>query len=334
MGRKGDTLLFDRPVYIKSYASCVGKKEGEGPLGGAFDIVGSDNRFNEETWEKSESRMIENACRRAMEKANIGREQLELTLGGDLLNQSISTSYAMRQIGAPHLGLYGACSTMAEGLGLGAALLAAGFGENVLCTAASHFCSAERQYRYPLEYGGQRPPSAQWTATAAGALLLTLKPAKVRVKAMTIGRIFDPGVTDAGNMGAAMAQSAYETITRYLTDTGLGMQDFDLVMTGDLGKIGLGVVRQLFEDDGVSTAGVLGDCGVLLFSEEQDVCSGASGCGCSAAVLCAHILPGIESGMFRRVLFCGTGALLSPVATNQGESIPGICHLAELEVVR
>lgn len=331
MSRRGDTLFFDRPAGLESWAAAVGKKEGEGPLGACFDYVDRDNRFGRTTWEKSESRMVELACESALAKARLSPSQLDCALGGDLLNQCISTSFAMRGLGRPYLGLYGACSTMAESLIIGSALAAGGFAGRALCLASSHFCSAERQYRYPLEYGGQRPPSAQWTATACGAVVVTREEAPIRVTAATIGRIYDPGVTDAANMGAAMAQSAYETLRTFFQDSGQLPADFDLIVTGDLASIGREIVAELFRRDGITLDERYQDCGMLLYEEDQDAHAGASGCGCSAAVLCGKILPDLAAGRLKRVLFCGTGALMSPVSANQGESIPGICHLVRLE---
>ena len=220
---------------------------------------------------------------------------------------------------------------MAEGLLLGAALIAGGFANRTLCLASSHLCSAERQYRYPLEYGGQRPPCAQWTATACGAVLLRREKAKVAVTAATPGRIYDPGVTDSANMGAAMAQSAYETLRIYFRDSSTAPADYDLILTGDLASVGHGLVRQLFAADGTPLGENYQDCGMLLYGPEQDVHAGASGCGCSAAVLCGSVLPDLAAGRLKTVLFCGTGALMSPTSANQGESIPGICHLVRLE---
>jgi stage V sporulation protein AD len=222
---------------------------------------------------------------------------------------------------------------MAESLLLGAVLVGAGLESTALCSASSHFCSAERQYRYPLEYGGQRTPTAQWTATAAGAVILTDSPTKVAVTALLPGRIFDPGVKDAANMGAAMAQAAFETIHRFLRDTGTGPEDYDLIVTGDLSAVGKSIVLELFRDEGLELKSVYDDCGMMLYDGTQDVHAGGSGCGCSAAVLCAYLLPALEQGLLKKVLFCGTGALLSPLTANQGETIPGICHAVLLEAV-
>ncbi len=331
MKRRGDTLFFDAPVRVETWGSAVGKKEDAGPLGGRFDCVGRDNRFGQKTWEQAERRMIALACEAALSKADLNPADLGCALGGDLLNQCISTGYAMRELGVPYLGLYGACSTMAEGLLLGACLAESGAAGRALCLASSHFCTAERQYRFPLEYGGQRPPTAQWTATACGAAVLSREKGPVKLTAATIGRIYDPGVTDSANMGAAMAQSAYETLRTYFQDSGEGPEDFDLMLTGDLAAIGAGVVRELFRRDGVELGEGYQDCGMLLFGPDQDAHAGASGCGCSAAVLCGRILPELAAGRLKRVLFCGTGALMSPLSANQGDSIPGICHLVRLE---
>ncbi|MEA4919761.1 MAG: stage V sporulation protein AD [Clostridiaceae bacterium] len=333
--RKNDVYFFDNPPTILSYSSCVGQKEGEGPLGDSFDVVGSDDHFGQETWEQAEKTMVQTSLNGALTKARLDAGEVGCVLGGDLLNQCISTSYAVRELKTRFFGLYGACSTMAESLILGSTLISGGFEGKVLCTASSHFCSAERQYRYPLQYGGQRTPTAQWTATASGSVLLSADGGgKVSVTRAMGGRIYDPGVTDAANMGAAMAQSAYETLRGYFATTAEDPASYDLIVTGDLATVGRDIVLELAKDDGISFDGKYTDCGLMLFDREtQDVHSGASGCGCSAAVLCGYILPEMEKGNLRRVLFCGTGALLSPIATSQGESIPGICHLVCLEVL-
>ncbi|MBQ4578935.1 MAG: stage V sporulation protein AD [Clostridia bacterium] len=331
MTRAGDTLFFESPVWVNTWAAAVGTKEGQGPLGAYFDYVTRDNRFGKKTWEQAESRMVELACEAALAKTGLELAHIDCVLGGDLLNQCISTGFAARGLGLPYFGLYGACSTMAESLILGAALVSGGFARRTLCLASSHFCSAERQYRYPLEYGGQRPPTAQWTATACGAAVLQAAPSSVRVTAATPGRVYDPGITDSSNMGAAMAQSAYETLRTFFRDSGTGPEDYDLIVTGDLASVGHGVVLELFRRDGVTLGDRYQDCGMLLYDQSQDVHAGASGCGCSAAVLCGRILPDLAAGKLKKVLFCGTGAMMSPVSANQGESIPGICHLVCLE---
>ena len=334
--RKNDVYFFDRPAWVRTYSVCVGKKEGEGPLGKCFDVVAGDDRFGQETWEQAERTMVQTSLCGAIQKARLQPGEIGCILGGDLLNQCVSTSYAVRDLGTRFFGLYGACSTMAESLILGAALVAGGMEDRVLCTASSHFCSAERQYRYPLQYGGQRTPTAQWTATASGSVLLTARQegGRVAVTRAMAGRIFDPGVTDAANMGAAMAQAAFETLRGYFATTGEDPAAYDLIVTGDLAAVGRDVVLELAREEGIDFQGRSTDCGLLLYDREaQDVHAGGSGCGCSAAVLCGSILPDLERGRLRRVLFCGTGALLSPLTTSQGESIPGICHLVCLEVI-
>lgn len=325
------TVSFKNPVYIRSWAVCAGKKEGEGPLGDRFDVVCPDGWYGEKSWEKAEMKMVTTAWQTALQKAGMAPGEIGCALGGDLLNQCVSTSFGFRDSQIPFLGLYGACSTMAESLLLGSSLVSGNIQQHVLCTASSHFCSAERQYRYPLAYGGQRPPTAQWTASAAGAVVLSAQKSGIRVTRAHIGKIYDPGVTDANNMGAAMAQSAYETLSSYFQDTGESPTDYDLIVTGDLAHVGKQLVLDLFDGDGVNLRPVYDDCGLMLFHGGQDVHAGASGCGCSAAVLGGYLLPALEKKLFKRLLFCGTGALLSPITSTQGESIPGICHLVCLE---
>lgn len=331
MKKQGNTYCFDDPPRVLSYASVVGKKEGEGPLSRDFDYISNDNTFGEQTWEKAESRMMSMAFERVLNKGQLPPEQLGCVLGGDLLNQCISTTFALRLTNVPFFGLYGACSTMAEGLVLASCLVDGGFERTVCAITSSHFCAAERQYRYPLEYGGQRPQTAQWTATASGAVVLHKGGKGVKITKATPGRIADPGVTAQTNMGAAMALSAYETLQTYFQDTKTGPTDYDLIVTGDLGKVGHQIVLDLFQRDGVDMRPTYDDCGLLLYDGTQDVHSGGSGCGCSAAVLCSYLLKALEQKIFRKVLFCGTGALLSPTSSNQGQSIPGICHLVCLE---
>ena len=312
---------------VVSYASAVGKKEGEGPLGKRFDQIFPDTKMGESTWEKAESAFQKAACGKALEKAGLSAGALDLLLAGDLLNQCIGTTYAARETAAPFFGLYGACSTMAESLALAGMLLDGGFGRFACAVTSSHFCTAERQYRTPLEYGGQRTPTAQWTATASGAVLLGRQGAGPFLTHVTVGVVTDWGIKDANNMGAAMAPAAYETIRAHLADTGRVPEQYDLILTGDLGQLGAQLVRELFRRDGVELGENYNDCGVMLYDlKRQDVHCGGSGCGCSAAVLTGLILDEMAAGRWNRVLFCGTGALHSPVALGQGESIPGICH--------
>ncbi len=323
---KQTVALRDPPVII-GRASAVGRKEGEGPLGKSFDVVSEDSYFGDKTWEKAESAMQRLAFRGALNKARLLPSQLDYLFAGDLLNQCIASTFGMRDTAVPYYGLFGACSTMAEGLGLAAMMIDGGYAGYACALTSSHFCSAERQFRQPLEYGGQRSPTAQWTATAAGAAVLAGSGDGPRVTHVTTGRIRDAGISDVNNMGAAMAQAAYDTLRCHLDDLSLAPTDYDLIVTGDLGRIGRGIVLDFFRRDGIDLAPVYDDCGVLLYDQgRQDVHAGGSGCGCSAAVLCSWIMEGIRGSRWRRVLFCGTGALMSPTSSGQGESIPGICH--------
>ena len=330
--RKGTyTVVFDEPISVRASAAVGSKKESEGPIGHAFDVINEDDYFGEKTWEKAESRMQQTAIQTALDKAKYQPSDIDCVFAGDLMNQCVGSTYGLRSFGIPFVGLFGACSTMAEGLLVASCLVESGFEQTACAITSSHFCSAERQYRYPLEYGGQRPQTAQWTATASGAVVLQKGGMGVRITHATPGRIADPGVTSQANMGAAMALSAYETISRFFQDTHTGPSHYDLIVTGDLGKVGHQIVIDLFQRDGIDMRPTYDDCGLLLYDGSQDVHAGGSGCGCSAAVLCSYILKAMEQGIFRKVLFCGTGALLSPTSCNQGQSIPGICHLICLE---
>lgn len=327
------TIAFDRPPYITSHAAVVGTKEGNGPLKGTFDLVSSDTHFGQKTWELAEARMQRLAIDKAVQKAGLSTNDLDLILSGDLLNQCVSSSLASVSTGVPFAGLYGACSTMAEGLALGACLFDGGAADTLLAAASSHFCSAERQYRFPLAYGGQRTPTAQWTATAAGAAVLSAAQSKVRITHAVLGRMVDMGIKDANNMGAAMAPSAYDTLSRLFRDLGAAPTDFDRILTGDLARAGGDLLAELFRRDGVDITPTYGDCGSMLYNPSQDVHAGGSGCGCSAAVLCGHILREMEAGRLKRVVLAGTGALMSPISLQQGQSIAGVCHAVVLEGV-
>ena len=325
------TLYLPSCPAVAGYAGVVGKKEGEGPLGSRFDYIAEDSYFGEKSWEKAESHMLKQCFSLACDKAIIPASELDYILAGDLLNQCVSSSFAMRDSNLPYLGLYGACSTMAESLSLGAILLDGGFASSVCALTGSHFCSAERQYRYPLEYGGQRTPSSQWTVTGAGALVLSGQ-GKIRVTHVTHGRIVDAGIKDPNNMGSAMAPAAFDTLRAHFRDTGRSPGDYDAIVTGDLGALGHDILEALFKADQVDLGPCYMDCGVLIYDlTTQEVNAGGSGCGCSASVLCGHILKGMEDGVWNRVLFAATGALMSPTSSQQGESIPGICHAVVLE---
>lgn len=326
------TIVLDKPPCIRATAAVGSKKEGEGPLGDSFDLISEDAYFAQESWEKAESTMQNQAVTKALEKAKLTPQEIDCAFAGDLLNQCVGSSYSMRQLGIPFLGLYGACSTMAESLAVSSVFLDGGAVNRAVACTSSHYCSAERQYRFPLEYGGQRSPTAQWTATAAGAAILeregTTPP---YVRAVTVGTIEDLGITDANNMGAAMAPAAAKTIKHFLDDVQKTPADFDLVITGDLGKVGTDLLRDLLLRDGVKLENSHTDCGLMLYDlEKQDVHAGASGCGCSAGVMCGHIIPLMREGKLNDILFVATGALMSPTVVQQGESIASIAHLIYL----
>ena len=325
------SLCFDAPPVLTAWASVAGKKESEGPLQGYFDYTNADTYFGEKTWEKAECHMQEIAMETLLQKAGKQTRDVDLVFSGDLLNQCISSSFALRNTGLPSLGLYGACSTMAESLLLASMAVSGGFADRAVAMTSSHFASSERQYRYPLGYGGQRTPTAQWTVTGSGAALVSGQGEGPRVEAATVGTIVDLGVTDANNMGAAMAPSAFETIRAHFDDLGAAPEDFDLIVTGDLGKVGKEILLDQFHQIGVRLEDRYTDCCVLVFDlEGQDVHAGGSGCGCSAIVLCGYLLKQLSQGKLHRILFCGTGALLSPTSSQQGESIPGVCHAVSI----
>lgn len=313
---------------VLSFAAVGGRFEGEGPLREYFDELSEDHFFGEKTWEKGESTMQRHALSRALEKVGLKVSDLDLIFAGDLLNQCVGSSFALRESRIPFYGLYGACSTMGESLSLAALMLDGGYASCAAALTSSHFCTAERQYRMPVPYGSQRSPTAQWTATAAGCTLLSAQGPGPYITHVTCGKIVDQGITDPNNMGAAMATAAYDTLRAYFADTHTGPADYDAIFTGDLGELGHEIVMDLFRQDGVDMTRNYEDCGMLLYDRDrQDMHAGGSGCGCSAAVFNGYLLTGLKQGRWRRILFAPTGALLSPTSSFQGESIPGICHL-------
>ena len=325
----GETLVLKNAPAVSAFASVVGQKEADGPLGRRFDAVEPDARAGQDSWEKAESAMLRRAIDMAAERAGGAPG---CVLAGDLLNQCAGSAYAVRGLAAPFFGLYGACSTMAESLGLAALLVDGGYFESAAAATGSHFCSAERQFRYPLEYGGVRTPTAQWTVTGAGCVVLSRDGAGPYVTRFTPGRIVDAGIKDMANMGAAMAPAAYDTLKRHFEQTGRAPGYYDVVLTGDLGRLGQEILRDLFAADGIDLGPNYMDCGVLIYDiERQDTHCGGSGCGCSASVLTGHFLRGMRDGLWRRVLFAATGALMSPTTAQQGESIPAICHAVAIE---
>lgn len=323
------TIVLNSHPSVTGFAAVVGKTEGEGPLKDEFDFVFEDDTLGEASFEKAESALQEEAVTRALSKAGKTPDDVDFSLAGDLLNQCIGSSFGLRSLNMPFIGLYGACSTMALSLGLASMLVDCGAARVTVASTSSHFCSAERQFRLPLEYGGQRTPTSQRTATAAGASVVEKKQSgKPTVDAVTIGRITDLGIKDANNMGAAMAPAAANTIADFLKDTSSSPSDFDMILTGDLGKVGSRLLCELLQKDrGIDIKSVHADCGLLLYDiEKQDVHAGGSGCGCGASVLNSYIMRRLESGELSRVLFVATGALMSPTSSLQGESIPSIAH--------
>ena len=325
IGRR--TIALGTPPSVLSFANIGGKFEAEGPLSGYFDELSQDSFFGEKTWEKAESAMQKKVVRRALDQARLKPGDIGYILAGDLLNQCIGSSFGLRELGIPFYGLYGACSTMGESLSLAAMLIDGGFAERTAAVTSSHFCTAERQYRMPVPYGSQRTPTAQWTATASGCTVLGREGPGPYITHVTCGKIVDKGIADTNNMGAAMAPAAYDTLSAFFRDTGTEPKDYDLIITGDLGELGHGIVRDFFSRSGVELGDNFQDCGLLLYDRNaQDMHAGASGCGCSASVLNGYLLTEMRRGKWKKIVFAPTGALLSPTSSFQGESIPGICH--------
>jgi len=326
------TIVPDQSITVLSTGCAVGKKEGEGPLRQYFDHIDTDDTFGQDSWENAEIAMQKCALSQALDKAALTAGQLDWLFAGDLLNQCVCSSFAARDLSLPFFGLYGACSTMGEGLCLSTLVLDGGGGQRAAVLSSSHFCSAERQYRTPLEYGCQRTPTAQWTVTGSGAVILSRGGTGPRITHITPGKIVDKGIRDTNNMGAAMAPAAWDTIRTHLNDTGRSPGFYDLIVTGDLGRLGSELLKELAQRDGV-TLDRHADCGLLIFEpNSQDVHCGGSGCGCCASVLASFLLPGLREGKWKNILFCPTGALHSPTTAFQGESIPGISHAVAISV--
>jgi stage V sporulation protein AD len=329
------TMVIQGDVRIISSASIVGRKEGEGPLGSDFDMVVEDTHWGESSWEKAEVKFQRETINLAVKKSGKALSDINLIFSGDLINQCICSTFGIRELRIPFYGLFGACSTMAEALSLGAITIDGGFAENVVCGTSSHFASAERQFRLPMEYGGQRSPTAQWTVTGAGMAVLSNEGEGPYITHVTCGIVEDKGIKDANNMGAAMAPAAADTIITHLKDTGRQPEFYDLIITGDLGSFGAGIVRDLTEQEGIKLGQVYTDCAISIFdAEKQDVHAGGSGCGCSAVVLCGHILKQMQKGYINNVLFVGTGALMSTTSSQQGETIPAIAHAVVISNIK
>ncbi|WP_300845687.1 stage V sporulation protein AD [uncultured Acetatifactor sp.] len=327
------SVRLERPVYILNSASIVGTKEGQGPLGLLFDKVGRDDMFGCKTWEEAESTLQKEAVGLALEKAGLRPEDISYIFAGDLLGQSMATSFGISSYQIPLLGVYGACSTCGESLALGAMSIAGGFADKVACVTSSHFASAEKEFRFPLDYGSQRPLSATWTVTGSGAFVLTDEPegggrkARARISAMTVGKVVDYGLKDSMNMGACMAPAAASTLEQHFTDFAGQPEEYDKIITGDLGKVGQRVLIDLLRKKGIDISDQHMDCGLEIYdAASQDTHAGGSGCGCSAVTLSAYILKQLEEGNWKKVLFMPTGALLSKTSFNEGMSVPGIAH--------
>ena len=335
MNRAGEqTFIYEHPPAVISHASIVGPKEGQGPLSSWFDTILEDDILGQKSWELAEMEMVRRCAKDAMNRAQLSDEDVQAMLGGDLNNQIIASSFAARTLGIPFIGLYGACSTFVQALAMGSALISGGFLENALCIASSHFCTAERQFRYPLELGTQRPPQASRTATACGAALLSNKgnESALHIASGTIGRVIDLNITDANHMGAAMAPAVFDTIAAHLSDTGRAAEDYDLIATGDLGWIGRELLMALANAAGLELSpDRLIDCGASLYSQEQDTHAGGSGCGCVASVSCGWLMKRLETGELNRLLLVGSGAMLSPTSSQQGQSVPGIAYAVCIE---
>ncbi len=334
-----NTLTFASRPHVVSCAAVVGPKEGKGPLSGSFDIVSSSDAVDESSWEKAERTLLLSSMSHCLSKARTDPEAVQALLAGDLLNQIISSGYAAREFNAPFFGLYGACSTFVQALILGAVLVDGGYRDPVLCASSSHHYSAERQFRMPTEFAAQRPPQSQWTVTGAGSVLVAGSPGpgaeegQVVISSATAGRVVDYDVTDPYDMGSAMAPAAVDTLAAHFRDTGRSPSDYDLIVTGDLGRLGRRLALDLASGAGLELdeSRVL-DTGLLIYSDDQRVDSGGSGAACSAAVFCGYIWGLMKKREVSRVLLVGTGALHSPIACKQGESIPGLAHAILVEV--
>lgn len=360
------SIKLENPVYIIGSASVVGKKEGEGPLGLLFDRVEEDDLFGGKCWEEAESNLQKNAVELALQKTGLQAENIDFLFGGDLLGQSIATSYGIASFQIPFFGLYGACSTCGESLALGSMAIAGGFAEKVMCVTSSHYASAEKEFRFPLDYGSQRPLSASWTVTGSGAFVLSRNQtindntcsstnltesssnmsgsvsqcespgvsgaARAHISAISVGKITDFGIKDSMNMGACMAPAAAETLQQHFIDFNSQPDDYDKIITGDLGKVGKRVLLDLMRERGYNISDRHMDCGIEIYDgDSQDTHAGGSGCGCCASTLSAYILKQLEEGNWKRVLFMPTGALLSKTSYNEGKTVPGICHALVLE---
>lgn len=326
------TVCFGEPPVILETAAIVGEKEGQGPLAQSFDDILTDDQWGEKSWEKAESKLQRETALLALKKAKLTTDDMNYVLAGDLLNQCAGAHYGLRDLKIPFLGVYGACSTMTESMSIGSMLIGGGCADYAICVTSSHFCSAEKQYRFPLEYGGQRTPSAQWTVTGSGAAILAKKGNGPKITHVTTGKIIDMGINDANNMGAAMAPAAIDTLSQHFSDTGFRPEDYDLILTGDLGVVGSDIFCELMQEEGYDITELHNDCGKMIFDiDAQDVHAGGSGCGCCASVFCGHIIKELKNGVYDKILLMATGALMNPSSLQQGETIPSIAHAITIE---
>lgn len=327
------TIKFDTPPTILQTASIVGPKEADGPLASYFDQCLEDEFWGEKTWEKAESKIIKETVNMAIAKSGIPSEKIDFCFAGDLLNQCISSSFGLRELNIPFLGIFGACSTFVEALCMGSVFLEGGAGSYALCAASSHFCSAEKQFRFPLELGNQRPPSSQWTVTGSGAAIVSKSGVGPYITHITPGKIVDMGIKDANNMGAAMAPAALDTLLAHFKDTGRAPSYYDAILTGDLGYVGKEILIEMAETKGYNIKSNYNDCGVLIFDKEkQDTHSGGSGCACCGTVFSGYLFKMLQQKKYKKILLMATGALTNSTTSQQGESIPGIAHAVAIEL--
>lgn len=328
------SVRFENPVYIITTASTVGPKEGEGPLAEFFDIILPDSLCGEDSWEKAESKIVKDTFGKALSKSKLSQENIDYIISGDLLNQNSGSTFAIRDMDIPFFGIFGACSTMGEGMSLGALLIDGGFANNILVGASSHFCASEKQFRFPLELGTQRTPTSTWTVTGQGSAILSNNTNEKcpRITAITTGKIIDMGITDANNMGAAMAPAAFDTLNAHFSDLSLSPDYYDLIITGDLGYVGHDLVLKMFSEKNMDLSKNYSDCGMLIFDKDkQGTNAGGSGCACSAVTFAGYLYKKLKDGQLNKLLFVPTGALMSPTSAQQGETIPGIAHAIAIE---
>ncbi len=325
------SVVFDKGISILSAASVVGTKEAQGPLSDSFDIKVNDNLYNEKSWEKAEAKFAQKAIEEAIKKAALTEKQIDCILAGDLQNQAAASCFGIQKFNRPFYGLYGACSTFGEALSLGSIIIESGSAERAVCEASSHFCAAEKQFRFPLELGNQRPQTSTWTVTGAGAAVLSKTGSSPYITSITMGRIVDLGITDANNMGAAMAPAAADILINHFKDFNTTPSDYDKIITGDLGAVGKTILIQLLAEKGYNIAPVHNDCGIMIYDgKTQDTHAGGSGCGCSAAVF-SYIFKQLFTKQWKKILFIPTGALMNSTTVAQGENITGICHLIQMQ---